>query len=191
MLSKLDAVNQMLLAVGSGVTNSISGQLNRDVAACKQILERIITQAQLLGWHFNTDYEVPFAPNNRGHIDLPEKTLKVDVAAKRYQGDLDPVQRGTRLYDRAKRTFTWTKTIYLDIVTELDWDELPEAARQYIAAWATEEAVTDLDGDPRLIQQSQLRTIRAKRDLVGHETSSADVTIFDDETEYNIRHRRR
>lgn len=191
MLSKLDAVNQMLIAIGAGVTNSISGQMNRDVAACKAILERIITQAQTIGWHFNSDYEVPFAPNDRGHIDLPASTLKVDIAAKKYQGDMDPVQRGTRLYNRKGRTYTWTRTVYLDIVTELGWEDLPEAARQYIAAWSTEEAVGDLDGDPRLIEQSRLKTIRAKRDLVAHETSSSDLTIFDDETEYNIRYRRR
>lgn len=191
MLSELDAVNQMLLAIGSGVTNTITGTVNRDVAACRSILDRTRTKVLLFGWSFNTDKDRPFQPDANGFIDLPSKALFVDTTNERYQGDMDVAQRGQRLYDRKKASFTFTKTVYLDLKLDMDWDDLPEAARHYIAAEAAEQAVGELDGDQARMGLARLNTLRARRDMMAHETSTSDMTIFDRETEYNIRARRR
>ena len=191
MLSELEAVNQMLLAIGSGVTSSITGTVTKDVAACRSILARTRTKVLLFGWSFNTDKDRPYKPDANGFIAVPEKALHVDTTNERYQGDMDVAQRGNRLYDRKKGTFTFTKTVYLDLTIDMDWNDLPEAAKHYIAAEASEQAVAELDGDAARIQLARMNTMRARRDMMSHEISTSDNTIFDPETEYNIRARRR
>jgi hypothetical protein len=192
MLSELDAVNQMLLAIGSGVTTSITGNTNRDVAACRDILRRARVRVCSEGWNFNTEADIAMEPDaESGNIELPSNTLHVDNSSERYQADLDLVQRGALLYNREGNTYTFSKTIYIDRVFEMEWDDLPEVARHYIAAIATTEAVTFLDGETAGIQMAQQRQMLARRDMISHETRNADLTIFDQETNYNIRARRR
>lgn len=192
MMSQLDAVNQMLLAIGSGVTTSITGNTNRDVAACRDILKRARVRVCSEGWNFNTEADIAMAPNpDTGEITLPGDTLHVDESSERYQADLDLVQRGSRLYNREGNTYTFSKTVYIDRVFEMDWDDLPEVARHYIAAIAASEAVTFLDGETAGIQMAQQRLMSARRDMMSHETRNADLTIFDQDTTYNIRARRR
>ena len=192
MLSELDAVNQMLLAIGSGVTTSITGNTNRDVAACRDILRRARVRVCSEGWNFNTESDIAMEPDaESGSIELPSNTLHVDNSSERYQSGLDLVQRGARLYNREGNTYSFSKTIYIDRVFEMEWDDLPEVARHYIAAIATTEAVTFLDGDTAGIQMAQQRQMLARRDMISHETRNADLTIFDQETNYNIRARRR
>jgi len=192
MLSELDAVNQMLIAIGSGVVTSIQGQQNRDVAAAKDILRRARIRVCSEGWHFNTEEDISMSPDPTSKvIDLPSGTLHIDQTIKRYQSGLDIVQRGSRIYNREGNTYQLDRTIYVDRVFEMAWDDLPEIARHYIAAIATEEAVTYLDGDQAAIQRAAQRAMLARRDMMSHETRSADLTVFDQETEYNIRWRRR
>lgn len=192
MLSELDAVNQMLLAIGSGVTTSITGNTNRDVAACRDILRRARVRVCSEGWNFNTEADIAMEPDaESGNIELPSNTLHIDNSSERYQADLDLVQRGALLYNREGNTYTFSKTIYIDRVFEMEWDDLPEVARHYIAAIATTEAVTFLDGETAGIQMAQQRQLSARRDMISHETRNADLTIFDQETNYNIRARRR
>ncbi|QDP60602.1 MAG: putative tail tubular protein [Prokaryotic dsDNA virus sp.] len=192
MLTELDAVNQMLIAVGSGVVTSISGNTNRDVAACRDILKRARIRVCAEGWHFNTETDIAMAPDaTTGMIELPSDTLHVDDSSERYQSQLDIIQRGSRLYNRDGNTYKFTKTIYVDRVFEMDWDDLPEVARHYIAAVATEEAVTYLDGEQLAVTRAMSRIMSARKDMMSHETRSADLTVFDQETEYNIRYRRR
>lgn len=192
MLSELDAVNQMLLAIGSGVTTSITGNTNRDVAACRDILRRARVRVCSEGWNFNTEADIAMEPDaESGNIELPSNTLHVDNSSERYQADLNLVQRGALLYNREGNTYTFSKTIYIDRVFEMEWDDLPEVARHYIAAIATTEAVTFLDGETAGIQMAQQRQMLARRDMISHETRNADLTIFDQETNYNIRARRR
>lgn len=124
-------------------------------------------------------------------IELPSNTLHVDGTKQRYQPNLDIVQRGTRIYNREGNTYQFDRTIYVDRVFQMEWEDLPEVARHYVAAIATEEAVTYLDGDQAAIQRAAQRAMLARKDMMSHETRSADLTIFDQETEYNIRWRRR
>lgn len=188
MLSELEAINRMLLAIGSGVVNTISGQVNRDVSACISILERARSNVLLEGWLYNTDEEVVLAPANNDRIALTN-VLRIDLSPTVAQNTrlLDPVQRGEWLYNRKGQTYSWSTSITVDIVRDLKWDELPEVARQYIAAKAAEDAVTELEGDNAMIEKARLETLKARRNALSQEHANADLTIFDQDTEYRIR----
>jgi hypothetical protein len=46
------------------------------------------------------------------------------------------VQRGQRLYDREKFSYSFSETIYVQLTTGLTFEELPETARRYISLQA-------------------------------------------------------
>jgi hypothetical protein len=189
MLSELDAVNRMLLAIGSGVVNSITGTTNRDVAACKSILERARVNVLLEGWLYNIDEKVVVAPQQNGRIVVEENVLRIDLSPSVYQNTtlLDPVQRGGWLYNRVGHTYTWTASMTMDITRDLPWSELPESARQYVAAKGAEAAVTELEGDAAMIEKARFETLTARRNAKAQELSNSDLTIFGQDTEQRIR----
>jgi hypothetical protein len=45
---------------------------------------------------------------------------------------LDVVQRGSKLYDRRANSYQFDQAFKADVTYMLDWEELPEHARQYI-----------------------------------------------------------
>ena len=179
----------MLLAVGSAPVNTITGRVNRDVASCKSILERARVNILLEGWLCNTEEEVNVAPGANGQIELDDNILSIDLSPTVRQNTmlLDPVQRGNRLFNRKGQTYTWTQSMKMDITRALDWDELPEVLRQYMAAKAAEDAVTELEGDRSMIEKARYETLKARRNAMAHELSNSDLTIFDQDTERRIR----
>ena len=62
--TKLEAINTMLSNVGEAPVNSLTGSLTNDVQLAQNILDEISREVQSAGWHFNTDKEVPLAPDS-------------------------------------------------------------------------------------------------------------------------------
>ena len=75
--------------------------------------------------------------------------------------------RGERLYDREEHTFTFTDSLYVDMILILPWDDLPQPARRYITVKAarrfqnrvfgsdTLNGFTSTDENEALIQMEQ------------------------------------
>lgn len=188
MLTQLEAVNRCLLALGSAPTNSIEGQVNRDVASIKAILERARANVLLEGWAFNKDLEVPKPPEADGQISVEDNVLHIDLSPGVYHGNnVDPVQRGTKLYNRKTRSYIWTRQLTVDITRDLAWDEIPEVIRQYIAATAAEITVTELEGSAEQMSAATKSVIMSRRNAIAHKINTSDATIYDPSTEYRIR----
>jgi hypothetical protein len=131
----LEAVNTLLLAVRLGAVMSLNAaDLNEDAAGAKSALDDASREVQLRGYEFNTDWDYKIDPNvTTGEITLPENTLKVRAARcsnKRL------VQRGLRLYDSRLHTYSIGKTVSVDIVVALPFEDLPEGFKLYVTASA-------------------------------------------------------
>jgi hypothetical protein len=98
---------------------------------------------QARGWRFNADEEYQLSKDSNNEIHLPKNALRVNVSRRRHFGD-DYVERGRKLYDRKEQTYNIDKDVYVDIVFFLDFEELPESARTYIAMRASREFVSDI-----------------------------------------------
>ena len=59
--------------------------------------------------------------------------LHVDTIHARMSSDTDLVQRGMKMYDRIKNTYAIGVAVEVDIVVLLDFEEMPETARRYVA----------------------------------------------------------
>ncbi len=131
----LEAVNQIIATIGEPPVNSVEDNGVIDAVMALQALSAVNRAVQLKGWHWNTEENYPIAATYpEGELRLPRNTLKVDTSA--VDGDLDLVHRGARLYDRKHHTFQIGRSVKVDIVFLLPFEELPEAARTYITVKA-------------------------------------------------------
>lgn len=172
------AVNQMLRSIGETPVDTLSDSVPEDAGAALDFLRSVSRATQLEGWDFNTDTELPIDPDANGNIPLPANTLKVKSAASR--PDIKVAQRGPRLYDRINRTFTFTETVLVDIVQMLPFEELPEAARQYIFLRAGQMFQQGNVGSASLDRFAQSNVALARQSLEASEADTGGYNFLTD-----------
>ena len=128
--SKLESVNTMLTAIGEIPVSSITSATTNDVSIAISILESTSREVQSRGWFFNTDLNYSLVPNNNNEIELPANTLRVELEGSSRSKNY--VERNRKLYDRYKNTFTISDSVKVTIVFYLEFENIPEVARQYI-----------------------------------------------------------
>lgn len=128
-MTKLDAVNVCLSAMGEPSINELE-TAGADAQIASDIVDEISRAVQGMGWHWNRETHT-ISPDVNGFIVLPANTLRVDSVDE--DKAVDVIQRGTRLYDRENNTYVFPKTVKVDITAALPFDDLPFAARNFIA----------------------------------------------------------
>lgn len=131
----LDAVNELLTAIRMAPVMSLSASdLNEAASSARVALDAAAVEVQAQGWEFNTERTATIDPEVTGEIVLPSNTLKVRSARCSYGTRL--VQRGDKLYDPVKRTFSIGEPVQVDIVLALAFEDLSQSFRQWITALA-------------------------------------------------------
>lgn len=179
LTSKLEAVNTMLGYVGESPVNSIATAtaLPHSAALAKNILDEVSREVQADGWHFNTveNFKL-FQDKPDGTFKVPENTLQVDAVDRQY----DIVQRGLSLWDRYMNTNQFNVDyLYVNMTFLLDWEELPEQARRYIAIKAGRVFQARLVGSRELESLILRDEMMAKARLEETDGRNSDITIFD------------
>lgn len=126
-MTRLEAVNIALTSAQIAPVESLSSG-DIDAEQAEIILDENTVEVQTRGWYWNTE-EFTLLPDNNGNIILPDNTLKVDAV----DTGLQVVQRGDKLYDLTNNTFVFEDKIKLVFVFALNFDELPQTCRRYIA----------------------------------------------------------
>ena len=179
LTTKLEAINTMLSNVGEAPVNSLTGSLTADVRLAQNILDEVSREVQSTGWHFNTEKEVPLAPNSTNEIELSDGVARVDLEGEHVDVDFDVVVRGNKLYNRKKRTYTFTETKKYTVTYMLDWDQLPESARRYIMIRSARIYQDRLIGSEKLSAFSRSDEQSALFSLRDYEMETADYSLFD------------
>lgn len=134
-MDKLDAVNDMLSAIGEEPVNSLAEGLP-DADNAEMLLDRFVRQTQARGWWFNREPEVVLPQNTEGRVSVPETLLKLEIPASAYSGDPTAPRRVTTrnrfLYDLKARTDVLNRDITVRGVREVDWQDLPETFQAYV-----------------------------------------------------------
>lgn len=131
LTSELEAINIMLDCIGEAPVSSLATSGLEDVAKARACLDEISREVQQKDWGFNYEVDYPLLRAVDGTITVPSNTLEVSLTEPRT--DMDITLRGTRLYDKKNHTFTFTDDIDVNIKFLLEWSDLPQAARNYIA----------------------------------------------------------
>lgn len=176
LMSELDAVNSMLGAIGEAPVSTLSGTLPVDVAIAQAILTKVRRQVQSRGWHFNTETDVQSALDGSNNVILPTNALEVELTYPSY--DVDVVQRGTKLYDKKNHTYVFSTAPKLNITYLLEWTELPEQARAYIALRAARVFQAQTVGAQELDGYTARDEAMALVDLEAADANSANYNIL-------------
>ena len=175
--TELEAINIMLAAIGEAPVNTLTGSLPVDVKIAQSTLVEINKSVQAEGWSFNTEIDVTLTPNASKEIVLPVNVLRVDANIHQHP-DIDPIQRGLKLYDRLKNTFEFDEDLICTVVYFRDFDEIPEQARSNINIRAARIFVDRLVSDQGLRTYTKEDEIRARVTLTETDLANGDHNML-------------
>lgn len=152
IMTKLDAVNEMLASIGQAPINTLSGSIPPDAARAVIALDTQTRAVLTKGWSFNSDYEYVLSPDVSNNILVPTTALWIDPAYT----TKDYVQRWdsgvAKLYDVENQTFAIEDDVKADIVWAFDFESIPQAARYYITTRAGRIFQTQIVGSRILFE---------------------------------------
>lgn len=176
--TELDAINIMLATIGESPINSLDAATGVvDAVTARSILSEVSVQVQEEGWHFNTEEEFELSPAlDTQEIYVPANAIEVDTSP--YDSDYDVAIRGQRLYDRGNKTYVFTKSLKCDLTVLLEFNDLPQAARHYIAIRAARVFQQRVVGSDTLGSFTEKDEARALRSMRRYEARTADYNIL-------------
>jgi hypothetical protein len=141
--TRLDAVNQILSAIGLAPIAHLVDEADTMSVAAEQQLDDADREVQGAGWWFNT-FERTFALTADGEVLIPGNILYLDAIDKgaRY------ASRNGRLFNLVDGTYTFTADVTVRVTEMLPFVELPEAARTLIVAKAARKYAARHLSDP-------------------------------------------
>lgn len=171
--NKLDAVNEILSAVGSSPINSLEDELNVDVLNAVRILDSVSKEIQSRGWDFNIEDSVALLPDDDTNlVPCPNNYLRFVSSGYKL------IRRSGYFFDILSQTNEFPEGLTLDtLVRGLDFEELPEVFRKFITCRAA-----------RIFQMRYLTSDDLNKHLMTEESSAyADIIDYDLTTgNYNI-----
>lgn len=175
--TELEAVNLLLDVIGEAPISNLENSAVVDAVKARAALSEVSRATQQKGWHFNTEIDYELVPTvYEKEIILPGNCLRVDTT--KAQRDFDVVQRGNRLYDRKNHTYKFDRSLKVDMVILLPFEELPEVARYYISIRAARVFQARTVGSEALYQFNAQDEILALNDLKRAEGITGDYNMF-------------
>ena len=173
-MTELEAVNLMLTNIGEAPVNTIEGTNMLDIAIAKQVLREVLIEVQEPGWDFNTESGITITPNEDGEIWFPINALRVDPVDR----SLKVVMRGHRLYDKENHTYEFSGPVDVEIVFGLEFEQCPQALRQYVAIKAARIYQRRTVGSDLLEKLTQADEYNALVKLNNFDTDTADYNML-------------
>lgn len=151
--TKLDCVNSILGSIGEAPVSSIDLG-NLDVANADRAIDEATRELLSVGWYFNREVR-ELTPTGTGEYQLPLDTYSAIPTG--YQNSKF-VQRGNRLYNVEDSTYTGnTDKLEVTLIIPLDFDDLPQSARQVITHAATVDFAENIIGNVDLAQSARVK----------------------------------
>lgn len=177
--TELDAVNRIIGSIGTAPIASLVGSLGVDAEMARGLLADEVRKLCAYGFSFNTEHEYPLTSDVSGNITLAATILHADLDRKKHP-EIDAVKRGTALYNRTDHTYTFevSTTYYATVKLLLQFDDLPEPAKQYCMYAAGQRFQADTMGDTALYRFDQADTQQAWAILLMDENEAGDYNMI-------------
>lgn len=178
-LTRLDAVNTMLSAIGESPVNSLGDTGVADADLAERILKEVSAEVQAIGLQCNSDYNWSLSPNTDGIITVPSNAIRVDVDPNYSSASLDVTVRGGRLYNKKDHTYVWTSPVVCEVIWLLEFEDLPESVRRYITVRSARKLQDRAIGHEATHQFNEADELAARALLMESEFDTGDHTVFD------------
>ena len=180
-MTKLDAINYMLISVGEPPVNSLETETIDELSIAIQVLDSVTREVNSQGWNYNREYNFKLYPDVDKYIYITDSMLQVDAE----DPSVKTVMRAGKLYDKANHTFIWdVDSLSCTITWDYIFDDLPPVVQEYVKVRAVRIYQTKILGDPQLYQYNIQDELDAKVQIQVFETEQQDVNMFDN-LEYN------
>jgi hypothetical protein len=134
MLTKLEAVNAMLMSIHESPVSSLDAPITEEVALAVKTLDRLSEDVQRDGYTFNTETNFTLMRDANNNITLPANACRIKVDPVGLGANVDITVRGRRLYDRYNHTYEFTTDVKCaKMIRILDWADLPDVFRRYVS----------------------------------------------------------
>lgn len=178
-MGRLEAVNIIIGNIGLSDINTLEGSLTNDVSKAINILDEETRNVMAEGWHFNTEHDVPLAPDENNEILWPDSYASIDLEPKNNPGTADIIKRNGKIYDKANRSYTWDSTLKVTVIEYISWTDLPQSARAYIAIKAARTYADRTVGSGEIDALTRDDEMRARSTLMDDEAAQADYNILE------------
>ena len=174
--SELEAVNAMLRAIGESAVSTLENVTTVDVTTAKNILSDVNREVQQKGWHFNTEWDVTLTLDSDNRLPVGNNVMSVYSPTKlltmrRRSGSMF-------VYDLDNNTFTWSSSITDAVVIKLlDFEDLPQTARQYITAKASRIFQSEVVGQVAAEEVNRQEEVEAYADLMDDEGERSGYNV--------------
>ena len=175
-VNELEAVNMLLAAVGEAAVSSLETATTVDVTQAKNLLSNINREAQQKGWHFNTEWDVVLSLDSDSRIPLGTTVLSIYSPTK--MTTIRGREGSPFLYDLSNNTFTWTTSINDAVtITLLDFEDIPQTARQYITTKAARIFQEEIVGQVSAEAVNRQEEVEAYADLLDDEGERSGYNV--------------
>lgn len=160
-VSQLDVVNACLATLGESPLNTLEDDHSFKAAALRYLSE-VTRIEQAPGFWFNSEYKLLVPDAASKFIYIPQDALSVKPIKK-----VSPVfsQRGKRLYDPGSNSYEWSNPVWVDVVTYVDFDDLPFQAADLVQYGTVMRFQREYDGDNARYQQLGQDYSRARAEM--------------------------
>ncbi|MBT60444.1 MAG: hypothetical protein CMA63_02680 [Euryarchaeota archaeon] len=189
-MTRLDAVNQCLLAAGEAIISDLENQSGVDSSIAEYLLDQYTQDFQLRGLANNVyTYDLKVDSETK-LISLPSNIMSLDIITPCYNSDGELVRVSVKksgggfiLFNVTDQTTNWSsyssKTLKGRIIVKLDWEDIDTPGQRSITASAARRYQMLTQGDRDMdsyLQQDELiyGTKGKSRDIF-----SKDRTIWD------------
>ena len=170
-LSLIDAINLMLASIGSDPINEID-DTDADVSNALRILEDTSRNTQRQGWDFNSA-QYTLYPNKDNKI----KWVDTILSYKNSDGNVY-TKRGDLFFDATKSTFYFDKEIVIDCIIAVDFEDLPDCFKRYIASKAALQFAQRYFGDTTTIETLQYDMQDAYSQIVDYDMNMGNYNML-------------
>lgn len=189
--TKVDAINQVLAAIGSvGINSDEELDWNIDAAEADKLVDTLSQKIQAnmgKGWWFNREEFHKLTPDTvNGYVVVPNNTISCFV--KRRDGKVLPVSlRGTQLFDSQSVGYDMRSLVnsagVLEciLVMNLPFDFLPVTSKQAITDAARFWMVNDKEGDQIKMQSLKQTADTSYVALMSEDASQRRRNMFNND----------
>ena len=175
-VNELQAVNMLLAAIGESAVSSLETATTVDVTQAKNLLSNINREVQQKGWHFNTEWDVILSLDSDSRIPLGTSILSIYSPTK--LTTIRGREGSPFLYDLDNNTFTWETSINDAItITLLDFEDIPQTARQYITSKAARIFQEEIIGQISAESINRQEEVEAYADLMDDEGERSGFNV--------------
>ena len=174
-LTKLDVVNIVLSNVGQAPITQIDND-NPMVALAANMVDEVAEAVQSEGWVFNYEMGYPFLPDVNNEILIAENIIRIDETDP--YTDRELVIRSGKLYYKKAHSFKFTEKLYLDVTWLLEFEDLPQPVKQYIAIRTANLYAGRAVGSQEAVKFGEREEAAARATVLQYETEQGDYSFL-------------